>query len=269
MKRVNKVLGWILAGWGAIRAGVDLLESIKATHQYALTIYQYRYLAVGLFSSKGLTISVIVIGSGLIFSDNIQRVVAGVLARKRDKELQSGPEIDGEVYRMATSPRVMEWELVKQMLKGSGRKDDPLVDTDILVEMYLVNKSSDRTRYIREMRLSAEIDGTRISFVRQPDLLAEEFNGKREYGIREAKDTFREDPEPLKQLAGELPLALAPEQPAEGWVRFMAKQINPDKITSGTVTLKVIDSVGTEYSIHKVPKDRERRGEIVLRRLGS
>jgi diguanylate cyclase (GGDEF)-like protein len=181
-------------------------------------------------------------------------------------DAQSG--IDGEVYRLVKSPRVMEWEFVKQIYKASGRKDDPVVDTDILVEMYLVNKSADRTRYIREMRLSAEIDGERIPFVRQPDLLAEAVgDAKFEYGMRDRLETFQEPPRPLQQLGREFPLALAPEQPAEGWTRFMAKNINPDKVASGTIMLTVIDSVGTEYSIHKVPIERERRGEVSLRRL--
>lgn len=184
-------------------------------------------------------------------------------------EVVQQPEIDGEVYRLVKSPRVMEWELFKQIYRALGRKDDPAVDTDILVEMYLVNKLTSRTQYIRELRLSAEVDGKRISFLRQPDLFAEEVDGKRfDYGLRERPDTLREDPKPLKQLASELPLALAPGQPAEGWVRFMAKGVNPDKVASGTIVLIVINSVGKEYSIHKVPLERERRGEIGLRRLG-
>jgi hypothetical protein len=189
---------------------------------------------------------------------------------EEEKLPKTEPAIDGEVYRLVMSPRVMEWDLVRQVFQASGRKDDPLIDTDILVEMYLVNKSTERVRYIREMRLSAEVDGKRIPFIRQRDLFAEEFNGKKfDYGIRDASETFRENPKPLKQLGSELPLALAPEQPAEGWVRFMAKNINPDKIASGTIMLTVVDSVGKEYSIHKVPVERERRGEISLRRLAG
>jgi hypothetical protein len=129
--------------------------------------------------------------------------------------------------------------------------------------MYVVNRSSDKTRYIRDMNLSAEVSGKEVQFKRQDDLLAHEFDDRQyEYGLRDREDTFREEPQPLKRLYSQLPLALAPEQPAKGWVRFMATEINANKITQGTIKLTVIDSLGKEYSIHKVPMERERRGEI-------
>ncbi len=50
-------------------------------------------------------------------------------------------------------------------------------------------------------------------------------------------------------------------------VRFMASEINPEKIANGTIRLVVIDSVGNKYPIQKVPVGRERRGEIGLVRV--
>jgi hypothetical protein len=101
------------------------------------------------------------------------------------------------------------------------------------------------------------------------NLSAEDFNDSRyEYGLRIKENTFSETPQPLKRLFDKLPMALSPKQPTEGWVRFMAKDINPDKIEQGTIKLTVTDSVGQQYSIHKVPSERERRGEIALRRVG-
>jgi hypothetical protein len=174
--------------------------------------------------------------------------------------------VDGEVYRLVMSPRSVAWELVRDIFRMKGRPDDAVVDTDILVEMYLVNRDSTKTRYVRDLRLSAEVSGKQVEFKRQNDLWADDFNDLEfEYGLKEAQG---EDVEPIKQLSNTFPLPLAPEQPVEGWVRFMAKEINADKIAQGTVTLTVIDSLGNEYVISKAATDRERRGEIGLRRRG-
>ena len=178
--------------------------------------------------------------------------------------LETAPVIDGEAYRLVMSPRSVAWPLGRDLYKMKGRADEAVVDTDILVEMYLVNRASDRTRYVREFRLSAEVSGKRVEFKRQNDLFADDFNNiKFEYGLKSAEF---EETQPIKQLAERFPLALAPEQPVEGWVRFMAKEINADKITEGTIVLTAIDSVGNEYPIQRVAADRERVGEIRLRR---
>lgn len=66
------MLGLALSAWGLIRGGVDLLESIKATSGYATLLYSNRYVAVALFSSKTLTATVIVVGGGLIFHEQVQ-----------------------------------------------------------------------------------------------------------------------------------------------------------------------------------------------------
>lgn len=179
----------------------------------------------------------------------------------------SKPAIDGEIYRLATSPRSVAWQLVRDLYKMKGREDEAVVDTDILVEMYLVNRDATKTRYVREIRLSAEVNGKRVEFKRQPNLWADGFNDiEFEYGL---KETQGEDVDPINQLSNTFPLPLAPEQPVEGWVRFMAKEINADKIVQGTVTVTVVDSLGNEYPITKAATDRERRGEVGLRRRRS
>ncbi len=88
MKWIKKMLGWLLGAWGLVRGGVDLLESIKATHEYAALLYSNRYLAVALFSFRNLTVTVIVVGGGLIFNEQIQYLTHEVL--KRLKPRQSG-----------------------------------------------------------------------------------------------------------------------------------------------------------------------------------
>jgi hypothetical protein len=176
-------------------------------------------------------------------------------------------EIDGEVYRLVMSPRSIAWPLVRDVYRAQGRPDEAVIDTDILVEMYLVNQDANKTRYVREIRLSAEVNGKRVDFKRQDNLWADDFNDTEyEYGLKEKNFA---DAGPIKQLSNTFPLPLAPEQPVEGWVRFMAKEINADKITQGTITVTVVDSLGNEYPINKVAIDRERHGEIGLRRRRS
>jgi hypothetical protein len=178
--------------------------------------------------------------------------------------LPKTPDIDGEVYRLVTSPRSVAWPIVRDVFKLQGRADDAAVDTDILVEMYLVNRDSSKTRYVREIQLSAEVNGKRTEFKRQDNLWADDFNDtKFEYGLKEQQGA---EVAPINQLSNKFPLRLEPEQPVEGRIRFMAKEINADKVADGTLLLTVIDSVGNEHPIIKAATDRQRRGEIGLRR---
>jgi hypothetical protein len=73
MNTLRKVAGWMLAGWGAIRGIVDLLESIKATRDYADALYHLRYLSFGLAPSTELTIAVLAVGGGLMFAEPIHK----------------------------------------------------------------------------------------------------------------------------------------------------------------------------------------------------
>jgi hypothetical protein len=163
------------------------------------------------------------------------------------------------------SPRSIAWPLVRDVYRIQGKPDAAVIDTDILVEMYVVNRDPEKTRYVRDVRLSAEVNGLRKEFKRQDDLKADNFNDKEyEYGLKE--QSFSEV-EPIASLSRTFPLALAPEQPIEGWLRFMAREINADKIVQGTIVIAVVDSLGNEYFINRVAADRERRGEIGLRRF--
>jgi hypothetical protein len=173
-------------------------------------------------------------------------------------------DIDGEVYRLVLSPRSVAWGLVRDIFRATGR-EDAVVDTDILVEMYLVNRDKTKTRYVRDLRLSAEVDGERVDFKRQADLMADDFNDTEfEYGL---KDGIGETVKPINALTHNFPMALAPEQPVEGWVRFMANAINADKVAQGTIVLIAIDSLGNEYPITKAAASRQSSGEIGLRRF--
>ena len=87
---------------------------------------------------------------------------------------------------------------------------------------------------------------------------------KYEYGL-EADDHLR-DADSMPPLFLVLPYCLSPGQAIEGWARFMAENINPDRIDQTSWKLTVVDSRGTEYLITKSRAPREDRG-IGLRRV--
>jgi hypothetical protein len=174
--------------------------------------------------------------------------------------------IDGATYRLVISPRTMAWEIVRDIYKMQGRPDDAKVDCDLLVEMYLVNTSDTEIVYIKDIELSAEIKGERFSLKLQNDFDADEFNGQQyEYALKE--DDFGEKSPLKKLLPSPLPLALAPGQPLEGWVRFLAENINPDNITEKSWQLAVVDSLGNKHAITKAVESKTKDSEIGLRRL--
>jgi hypothetical protein len=176
---------------------------------------------------------------------------------------KSSPVLDGEVYRLVMSPRSIAWPLVRDLYKVQGRPDEAVIDTDILVEMYLVNRDT-QTRYLRDIKLTADVNGKRVEFKRQDDLGADDFNGiDYEYGIKEGQGY---EVKAINQLSNKFPMSLASGQPVEGWIRFMAKEINADKITEGTIVITIIDSFGDEYPISRVAQNQQRSGEIGLRR---
>jgi hypothetical protein len=75
-KILKKIGGWILAIWGAIRAPVDFLESVKATHHYAEYLYSHSYLALTLVpKSAWFTAGLLIAGIALIFSGQISSFV--------------------------------------------------------------------------------------------------------------------------------------------------------------------------------------------------
>jgi len=177
----------------------------------------------------------------------------------------SPPDIDGELYRLAVAPRTMSWELVRELYKVSGRPSEAAVDCDVLVEMYLVNLSKQQ-KFIRDVRLSAEINGVRTNFERMPDFRSKDIsNQKYEYAIESDGDFYTPEKQ-MRALMSQTPLALIPEQPIEGWIRFMAKEINPDQIDPKSWQVIVADSTGTEHPITKVSQ-KKLAGKIGLRRI--
>jgi len=182
--------------------------------------------------------------------------------REAQKEASA---ITGELYQITTIPRTMSWEILRDAFKVHGK--EATVDCDVLVGLYVVNASSS-DRFIREVRLSAEVDHNRINFEMQRDLRAQDMDHKKyEYAI-ESEDFYGQE-KPLKQfLTSEQLLRLTPQEPAEGWVRFLAKDINPDKLDRNTWQVRVVTSVGREYTITKV-SDSAKLQKIGLRRVSG
>jgi len=176
------------------------------------------------------------------------------------------PAIDGEVYRIALSPRTVSWELMREFFRVQGRQRKAKVDCDILLEAYIVNTSKIESRYVRTLRLSATVNGNSVSFERQGDLRAIDIGDKKyEYGL-EATDGSGEA-EPLTQLFSTLPFCLSPSQAVEGWARFMVKDINPDNIQENSWRLNVVDSLGVEHPITRTAVGMKKEQAVGLRRL--
>ena len=176
-------------------------------------------------------------------------------------------DIDGELYRLALVPRTAAWEILKAAFKMEGREDEAAIDCDVLVEMYLVNKST-KDKFVRELRLSSEIGGVRTNFAMQTDFKAKDMLNKQfEYSLDLGHDFYAPDV-PLDKLFTAVPFALSPQQPLEGWVRFFIRGINPDKIDRSSWQVTAVDSVGNEFPITQVGL-RKRDGEVSIRRLRS
>jgi len=178
---------------------------------------------------------------------------------------QRSEVLTGEIYRMALSARTMSWELLRDVYRVQGRLEDAKIDCDALVQMYLVNTSKE-THYVRDFVLSAQIGVSRVIFERQNDLHAIEFDGVNyEYGV---EDKQSGEVKPVKPLFTELlPIPLQQGQPQQGWLRFMAKDINPEKLEENSWNLIVIDSLGNEYPITKSSPKKGDEGRVSIRRL--
>jgi hypothetical protein len=71
MRRLKRIGGFVLLAWGVIRFIPDALESIQATAKYAK--WSYDHLAVP--RSGLLTLAIVLVGIGLIFSETIQKSI--------------------------------------------------------------------------------------------------------------------------------------------------------------------------------------------------
>ena len=190
------------------------------------------------------------------------------LVQARHIGAHNSPGIDGEIYRLALSPRTMSWEFLREIYRVQGRPEDATIDCDILLDVYLVNPSKNETQYVKDLRLSVDVNGKQVDAERQNDLRGIDISGKKyEYGLQMGKESG--PAEPITPLFSSLPFALSPLQAVKGWVRFTAKDINADKVTANSWKLRVVDSLDVEHAITKVGDGSGKKGEIALRRLAS
>ncbi len=163
---------WLIIGLAAITVIASLIQLFLASHED-------RELTKKIEATHYTTIS------AAATRDKVtgRQQLGGCLLSRR---YETKPIIDGEVYRLVMSPRSIAWPLVRDVYRIQGKPDAAVIDTDILVEMYVVNRDPEKTRYVRDVRLSAEVNGLRKEFKRQDDLKADNFNDKEyEYGLKE------------------------------------------------------------------------------------
>lgn len=173
---------------------------------------------------------------------------------------------DGEIYRIFSYPRTgLDFEMFKKARRAGGAIGDPVVDCDVLACFYIVNRSAE-TSYMRSIFGSVEVDGIRKTMERQDDFrLQHAFAGSVEYGWDLNPGDASKDPAPLKPLASAWPYEMQSQKPVDGWVRFLLRDINPDKINSNTWQFAVVDSLDRHHPITKT-NDSKKDGEIALRR---
>jgi hypothetical protein len=171
--------------------------------------------------------------------------------------------IDAEIYHVAVSPRNIAYPLIRDAYRIAGHPENATIDCDVLVKLYIVNKANS-TKFIRDFSASVHIGADEVILERKDDLHADDFDGKPfDYGIRLDKSSQVIE---IPYLYKALPFALEPQEPVDGWLRFVAKDILPDSIDNNTWKFAIKDSVGKDHPITKVSTAKH-HGEIGVRRL--
>ncbi|HEV2385680.1 MAG TPA: hypothetical protein VGS20_00345 [Candidatus Acidoferrales bacterium] len=186
---------------------------------------------------------------------------------KLAEEQKADKIFDGELQRIFMYERtgLVPYKMLQEIFQISGRTDEPTVDCDILVSIYLVNASSS-IQYIKELTASVEVNGRRVGLERRNDFRLksdEEDDDGLEYGFESLSG--KSDPEPLRELLTSLPCELLPNKPLEGWIRYTLKQVVPPKIDSNSWKFAIVDSLGNQHFLTKT-SDAPKKGEIGLRR---
>jgi len=187
-------------------------------------------------------------------------------------ESEAAPaKLDGEIYRIVRSDKNPYSDITRQLWEQANHGKEFTVDIDILVEMYVVNASSE-TQYIRDFCGSVEIDGMRVPLVREKDFSA--FDLLDEHWEYCLDPTPNESPiimagrsESLTPLFSSLPTSLEPSQPVEGWIRFLLKERDPRKLEENrTYNFVLKDSLGVEYEISRAANPQRTTPPVKSRR---
>lgn len=191
-----------------------------------------------------------------------------VMPQLMPTEANGTAALEGEIHRIFMYARLgIEFSMFKEIWKAKGQAGEPVIDCDIIVSWYIVNKSSS-TKYIRSILANVEVDGKDTPMEIQEDFRAGVFNDSVEYGW----DKNQHDgawPTPLEPLfPSKLPCPISTGQPLIGWVRFLLRDVNPDGIDADTWRFSILDSVGNQYPVTKIIKN-EKKGGLGLRRVSS
>jgi len=174
-------------------------------------------------------------------------------------------DLDGELQRVFVYPRIgVPYKLLQEAwTKIGGHSDNPKVDCDIILAMYAVNRSQSVTHFVRDLAASVVVNGVRTDLERLDNFRLDFGHDKLEYGLE--KDENATEADPLPPLFSRLPCELPPNKPIEGWVRFVLKGVDPEKIDSNTWMFSLVDSLGIQHPLTKT-SDRKKKGEIGFRR---
>jgi hypothetical protein len=183
-------------------------------------------------------------------------------------------KLDGEIYRIVRSDKLAYSDLTRQLWEGVNPGKEFAIDVDILVEMYVVNTSSE-TQYIRDFRGSVEIDGVRIPLIRESDFFAYTIGDGHDYEYcldqpNERLAILGGPSETLRPLFATLPISLEERKPTEGWVRFLLKERDPRKLEGNrTYEFVLVDSLGVEYQISRSANPPRTTPAVTSRKKGK
>ena len=176
------------------------------------------------------------------------------------------PEIEGEIYRVVTGGKSKYAGEVRTFYKAITNDADFAIDVDILIEMYAVNTTKEK-RFIRGFTFTVEVDGKVLPLIVQKDFYAYELDGvDYEYCLNLSSNKLdRSKLENLKPLYPSLPVELEAYKPLEGWVHFVVKGVDPEKLRDNrSYKLFMVDSLSNEHPIAKAVTE-QREGTVTVR----
>lgn len=230
MNVVKKVCGLVLIIWGAIRFIPDSLESAQATAKYTRWLYNH----FGVPHNLLLTVAIVIIGIGLIFSESIQKKLSG-RASSKEKGGANNPQLTGFVEEFIADAYV---DLEESPL--------PIQEPNcwnVLVRIYVVNESSVPTTTMGyELRFSVGEEQYKGNYIPMPYGASSPFPGKDFFAVAPQKFADFETAvfnDPLTRGIGRPNL----------WIRFKVEglaTVRPAR-TAEKVTVAITDAFGRTH----------------------
>ncbi len=231
LKFVKKVMGIVLLIWGAVRVIPDALESAQATEKYAK--WFYAHLAAP--HSAFLTLGIVVIGLGLIFSETIQHHITA---------FWKSAEITGIADLM-----LQELDLGDLRIINGGAAYAINLAAFARMEIAVLDKPRTVTHFEMEMTGPSQIEYRAKSEydLGEYDYVHDETRHD-SWGLRNLVDRVRE---PMQDL---MPLVRNPIQPGthvgRAWVRFEIPDVRGgDEPRNCTIRIYAVDPSGKKHEI--------------------